>query len=340
LAERRHVTAASGGVAAATVAAAARSLQQTAGTCGGAELSHRYSSTYLRRETCSGRSHRCGHSVITQAEGAVLGFWSGDEIRLKALRWKRSGWLVTVELPEGGSEDKKRKHTVEFQKSLIQFLIATVPAIVLYFIGWAYLYFYFSSFGINIAEIHLDTSTVFIYAFSPLAIVVKAYWPWIAPLTVIIVAVVLIITTLMPRKSRNEIKQIYRWVRDKVPIGVTTLLMIIGLLIFLSALVPVVKWAAIQQRKQVWASERPVLWLFWSKAPNRKRKQTQRRFVKAICNVVISRPSYRYFLMTRPTICCARVSKIAMWVMCSKFDVSSVFHRYASFQREAKNEQT
>ena len=188
----------------------------------------------------------------------MLGFWSGDEIRLKALRWKRSGWLVTVELPEGGSEDKKRKHTVEFQKSLIQFLIATVPAIVLYFIGWAYLYFYFSSFGINIAEIHLDTSTVFIYAFSPLAIVVKAYWPWIAPLTVIIVAVVLIITTLMPRKSRNEIKQIYRWVRDKVPIGVTTLLMIIGLLIFLSALVPVVKWAAIQQRKQVWAGERPV----------------------------------------------------------------------------------
>jgi hypothetical protein len=141
---------------------------------------------------------------------------------------------------------------MEFQKSIIQFLIATLPAVFLYFVGWGYLYFFFGAFGINIAEIHLDTSTVFIYAFSPLQIVVKAYWPWVAPSIVIVVAVVLIITRLLPHKGKAATKQIYRWTRDKVPIGVTALLMIIGLLILFSALVPVVKWTAIQQKKQIW----------------------------------------------------------------------------------------
>jgi hypothetical protein len=141
---------------------------------------------------------------------------------------------------------------MEFQKSIIQFLIATLPALFLYFVGWGYLYFFFGAFGINIAEIHLDTSTVFIYAFSPLPIVVKAYWPWVAPSIVIVVAVVLIITRLLPHKGKAATKQIYRWTRDKVPIGVTALLMIIGLLILFSALVPVVKWTAIQQKKQIW----------------------------------------------------------------------------------------
>lgn len=149
---------------------------------------------------------------------------------------------------------------MEFQKSIIQFVIATLPAVVLYFVGWGYLYFFFTAFGINIAEIHLDTSTVFIYAFSPLLIAAKAYRSWGASVTLfaVIVAVVLFITKLIPHKHKRATKQIYRWLRDKVPFGVKTALLIIGLLIVLSALVPVVEWAAIQKKKQVWAGERPV----------------------------------------------------------------------------------
>jgi hypothetical protein len=42
--------------------------------------------------------------------------------------------------------------------------VASMPAVFLYFVGWGYLYFYFASFGINISEINLDTSTVLIYS--------------------------------------------------------------------------------------------------------------------------------------------------------------------------------
>jgi hypothetical protein len=41
---------------------------------------------------------------------------------------------------------------MEFQKSIIQFLIATLPAVFLYFVGWGYLYFFFGAFGINSAH--------------------------------------------------------------------------------------------------------------------------------------------------------------------------------------------
>jgi hypothetical protein len=60
-------------------------------------------------------------------------------------------------------------------KALIDFLIATSPAVVLYFIGWAYLYSFLSAFGINMAEIHMDTPTIFIYSFSPLYKLAMSY---------------------------------------------------------------------------------------------------------------------------------------------------------------------
>lgn len=37
-------------------------------------------------------------------------------------------------------------------KAIYEFLVATLPAVVLYFVGWAYLYFFLGAFGINIAE--------------------------------------------------------------------------------------------------------------------------------------------------------------------------------------------
>jgi hypothetical protein len=56
--------------------------------------------------------------------------------------------------------------SLDLRKAFTDFLIATVPAVVLYFTGWAY--FFLSTFGVNIAEIHMDTPTVFIYSAPPL----------------------------------------------------------------------------------------------------------------------------------------------------------------------------
>lgn len=61
-------------------------------------------------------------------------------------------------------------------KALYEFLIATLPAVIVYFIGWAYLFFFLSDFSINITELNFDTTTVFIYAFAPIQIFVKNHW--------------------------------------------------------------------------------------------------------------------------------------------------------------------
>lgn len=57
---------------------------------------------------------------------------------------------------------------MELQKSVIDFVIVTLPGVFLYFLGWVYLYYFLYFFGINISELKLDTSTVFIYSYSPI----------------------------------------------------------------------------------------------------------------------------------------------------------------------------
>jgi hypothetical protein len=51
----------------------------------------------------------------------------------------------------------------EGSKVFFEIAIATIPAVVLYFIGWVYLNFYISAFGITVSELDLDIQTIFIY---------------------------------------------------------------------------------------------------------------------------------------------------------------------------------
>jgi hypothetical protein len=57
---------------------------------------------------------------------------------------------------------------MDLQRSIIDFIIVTLPGVFLYFLGWIYLYYFLNFFGINISELQLDTSTVFIYSYSPI----------------------------------------------------------------------------------------------------------------------------------------------------------------------------
>jgi hypothetical protein len=41
-------------------------------------------------------------------------------------------------------------------KGLFELVIATIPAVVLYFFGWAYLHFYLRAFSIDVSELSLD----------------------------------------------------------------------------------------------------------------------------------------------------------------------------------------
>ena len=57
---------------------------------------------------------------------------------------------------------------MDLQKSIVDFVIVTLPGVLLYFLGWVYLYYFLGFFGINISELKLDTSTVFIYSYTPI----------------------------------------------------------------------------------------------------------------------------------------------------------------------------
>jgi hypothetical protein len=68
---------------------------------------------------------------------------------------------------------------MDLPQAILNFILTTLSAVLLYFIGWVYLSSYLSLFAINVSELQLDTPTIFVYSFSPFQIVVQQYWPWI-----------------------------------------------------------------------------------------------------------------------------------------------------------------
>lgn len=137
-------------------------------------------------------------------------------------------------------------------KAIYEFLVATLPAVVLYFVGWAYLYFFLGAFGINIAEIYLDTTTIFIYAFSPFQIAAKAYGIWVLLGIVGIAVLVWIVARFIPRGWKAAFKHA-RHKTSQSSIGIRIFLLIIAFVFLLLALLPILQWAAIRQKMQVWA---------------------------------------------------------------------------------------
>jgi len=66
---------------------------------------------------------------------------------------------------------------MEIKKSVGEFAVSVLPVAFLYFIGWGYLSFYLSSFGINTSEITLDLQTIFVYSYTPFEILFSNH-PW------------------------------------------------------------------------------------------------------------------------------------------------------------------
>jgi hypothetical protein len=141
------------------------------------------------------------------------------------------------------------------QKAITEFLVATVPLVLVYFIGWGYLYFYFNAFGINISEIHLDTSTVFIYALTPIEIVLGP------AIFVIATAVVLFGVTLklLPPDIKMQVQAIRMWLTDGLAPGIKIAMFTVGLAIALIFLQPILKWAAQQKQMKIWVGQAEVI---------------------------------------------------------------------------------
>jgi hypothetical protein len=67
-------------------------------------------------------------------------------------------------------------NSLESQKTIFDFVIVTLPGLLLYFLGWAYLYYYLRYFGISPSEAKLDAQTVLIYSYVPFYDVVASHW--------------------------------------------------------------------------------------------------------------------------------------------------------------------
>src|SRR6266481_3594694 len=85
-------------------------------------------------------------------------------------------------------------------KGLFELAIATLPAVLLYFFGWAFLHFYLKAFSIEVSELNLDLQTIFIYSVPPFRALMGfygLYWLW-----AFIVALI-VITWIFPQIYRH-----------------------------------------------------------------------------------------------------------------------------------------
>jgi hypothetical protein len=78
----------------------------------------------------------------------------------------------------------------EGTKIISELLLVTLPAVLIYFLGWAYLYFYLGAFGINVSELDLDIQTVLIYSFPAIRGLISSYWYLVLIAVLALVAII------------------------------------------------------------------------------------------------------------------------------------------------------
>jgi hypothetical protein len=142
---------------------------------------------------------------------------------------------------------------MDTKKGILEFIIATIPAVILYFVGWSYLYFYLGSFGINISELKLDLQTIFIYSYSPVRILIYVlclYW-WLLVVVIVLATILfMVVRRLLPAE------RIWHRVTTYVPASpiIRTLIVVIAVVIIAPlVLVPWARWAATRAASRVWA---------------------------------------------------------------------------------------
>jgi len=83
--------------------------------------------------------------------------------------------------------------------ALSDIVLVTIPAVMTYLIGWAYLHYYLSAFGIEESELELDLETILVYAAPPLSAVFGDHWV----LWVLFIVVALIARAMIDRQRRK-----------------------------------------------------------------------------------------------------------------------------------------
>ena len=141
-------------------------------------------------------------------------------------------------------------------KSVLGIIIASVPVGLTYLLGWYYLYFYFESFGINIAELQLDFQTILIYAYPPL-MSLKIFFSFIFIVySIIIIAGIVVFTLIFAR----PLAAVLRRLSSSGALHQTALLLIFVcamVLMIAFGLVPLAKSTAEKSAMRLWSAEAP-----------------------------------------------------------------------------------
>jgi hypothetical protein len=142
----------------------------------------------------------------------------------------------------------------DVNKGFFELIIATIPTVLLYFVGWAYLYFYLNVFDVGISELDLEIQTIFIYSFPPIRTFLGLYWVWIA-----IGILVVSISIALARRFANEavkkrLSALWKRIRGASPIAQG--LGLFAALLFLAILaVPIIRSEAVEAASQKWLTE-------------------------------------------------------------------------------------
>jgi hypothetical protein len=159
---------------------------------------------------------------------------------------------------------------MDLQKAIIDFVIVTIPGALLYFLGWAYLYYYLYFLGINVSELKLDTATIFIYSYSPIYDVISKHIV-IASLLFFILLLT-IFTTFFDEILKGLIKNLRKWslpvraqwftyrrVSSLRPLArimyITVVLFLFILIVINFILIPIARWSAKDTANQKWSGD-------------------------------------------------------------------------------------
>lgn len=154
--------------------------------------------------------------------------------------------------------------TPSINDRLLDVVIATVPAILAYFVGWAYLHFYLSAFGFDESELDLGIPTIFVYAFPPIRLLFNSCWDWflinwhwVLIISIGGLAMVWAIKRLMTpsmARTHNWLSRTRAKLIPRSPLGQGIgMLLTLVMLFFLAA--PFIRMAALQQADQKWVGE-------------------------------------------------------------------------------------
>ena len=144
--------------------------------------------------------------------------------------------------------------TADGSNALSELVIATIPAVLLYYAGWVYLLFYLQAFGIEISELDFDTQTIFIYSVPPFRMFLLSFWHWLL-LGIMVLAVIMWLSRkFATQKAKHKLASCLTWFRRGSPLK-KGLGIFAGLLLLIALFHPVIRWSATEAANRKWDAQ-------------------------------------------------------------------------------------